>query len=181
MLRVRPRRNRDVNLGEAIEVGSIEAPLSLYSGTIQADWIDYNGHMNVAYYVLVFDQGTDALLDYLGMDERYRQRTGFTTYVLEGHVTYDRELMQGDPVRVSTQLLDWDPKRLHYFQYMHHDGADYLAATTEIMLMHIDSRGPKATPMPDEVVERVEAVMEAHAGLPRPAKAGRVIGIRRRP
>jgi acyl-CoA thioester hydrolase len=64
---------------------------------------------------------------------------------------------------------------------MHHDGKDYLAATSEIMLMHVDSRGPKATPMPGEVVERVEAVMEAHAGLPRPTKAGRVIGIRRRP
>jgi acyl-CoA thioester hydrolase len=181
MSRVRPRRTRDVNFREAIEVGSIEAPLSLYSGTIHPDWIDYNGHMNVAYYVLVFDHGTDALLDYLGMDERYRRGTGFTTYVLETHVTYDRELMQDDPVRVSTQLLDWDSKRLHYFQYMYHDGGDYLAATTEIMLMHMDSRGPKAVPMPEDVLERVEAVMEAHAGLPRPATAGRVIGIRRRP
>ncbi|MDH3413494.1 MAG: thioesterase family protein, partial [Gammaproteobacteria bacterium] len=112
----------------------IKAPLVLHQGTIKGDWIDYNGHMNVAYYVLVFDHATDALLDYLGMDEGYRANTGFTTYVLETHVTYDRELKEDDPVRVETQLLDFDAKRLHYFSRMFHAQEDYLAATTEIML-----------------------------------------------
>ena len=158
----------------------IDAPLVLHHGTIQGDWIDYNGHMNVAYYVLVFDNATDALLDYLGMDEAYRSRTGFTTYVLETHVTYDRELKENDPVRVETQLLDFDPKRLHYFGRMFHESEGFLAATTEIMLMHIDSRGPKAAVMPEPVLERVEAVMAAHRALPKPREAGRVIGIRRK-
>ena len=158
----------------------IDAPLVLHHGTIQGDWIDYNGHMNVAYYVLVFDNATDALLDYLGMDEAYRSRTGFTTYVLETHVTYDQELKQNDPVRVETQLLDFDPKRLHYFSRMVNESEGFLAATTEIMLMHIDSRGPKAAPMPEPVLGRVEAVMAAHRTLPRPHEAGRVIGIRRK-
>ncbi len=159
---------------------TIEAPLALHQGSIQREWIDYNGHMNVAFYVLVFDQATDAFLDYLGMDEHYRSETGFTTYVLETHVTYDRELKERDPVRVETQLLDFDPKRLHYFSHMFHADENFLAATTEIMLMHIDSRGPKAAAMPDKVLERVEAVMAAHRALPRPKQAGRVIGIRRR-
>ncbi|HSS64018.1 MAG TPA: thioesterase family protein, partial [Gammaproteobacteria bacterium] len=97
----------------------IDAPLVLHQGKIQRDWIDYNGHMNVAYYVLVFDNATDALLDFLGMDEDYRKQTGFTTYVLETHVTYDRELKENDPVRVETQLLDFDAKRLHYFSRMY--------------------------------------------------------------
>lgn len=158
----------------------IDAPLVLHQGKIKRDWIDYNGHMNVAYYVLVFDNATDALLDYLGMDEDYRKKTGFTTYVLEAHVTYDRELKENDPVRVETQLLDFDPKRLHYFSQMYHGSEGFLAATTEIMLMHIDSRGPKAAAMPGEVLERVEAVMVAHRKLPRPPQAGRVIAIRRR-
>ncbi|MDH3315100.1 MAG: thioesterase family protein [Gammaproteobacteria bacterium] len=158
----------------------IKAPLVLHQGTIKGDWIDYNGHMNVAYYVLVFDHATDALLDYLGMDEGYRANTGFTTYVLETHVTYDRELKEDDPVRVETQLLDFDAKRLHYFSRMFHAQEDYLAATTEIMLMHIDSRGPKAAAMPDAVLARVEAVMAVHRALPRPEQAGRVIGIRKR-
>ncbi len=158
----------------------IDAPLVLHQGKIKRDWIDYNGHMNVAYYVLVFDNATDALLDYLGMDEDYRKKTGFTTYVLEAHVTYDRELKENDPVRVETQLLDFDAKRLHYFSQMLHGAEGFLAATTEIMLMHIDSRGPKAAPMTDDVLERVESVMAAHRELPRPPQAGRVIGIRRR-
>ncbi len=158
----------------------IDAPLVLHQGKIKRDWIDYNGHMNVAYYVLVFDNATDALLDYLGMDEDYRKKTGFTTYVLEAHVTYDRELKENDPVRVETQLLDFDAKRLHYFSQMFHGAEGFLAATTEIMLMHIDSRGPKAAPMTDDVLERVESVMAAHRELPRPPQAGRVIGIRRR-
>ncbi len=157
-----------------------DAPLVLHQSKIKGEWIDYNGHMNVAYYVLVFDNATDALLDYLGMDEAYRKRTGFTTYVLETHVTYDRELREDDPVRVETQLLDFDPKRLHYFSQMYHGSEGFLAATTEIMLMHIDSRGPKAAAMPGEVLERVEAVMVAHRKLPRPPQAGRVIAIRRR-
>lgn len=158
---------------------TVDAPLSLHTGVIRPEWIDYNGHMNVAFYVLAFDHGTDALLDYLGMDERYRADTGFTTYVLETHVTYDRELREGDAYRLETRLLDFDAKRLHYFQAMYHANAGFLAATTEIMLMHIDSRGPKATPMPAEVLARVEAVMAAHRNLPRPPQAGRVIGIRR--
>lgn len=158
---------------------SIDAPLSLHTGSIQAEWIDYNGHMNVAFYVLVFDHGTDAFLDYLGMDERYRAETGFTTYVLETHVTYDRELKSGDRFRLQTQLLDFDAKRLHYFQQMYHAEEGFLAATTEIMLMHIDSRGPRATPMPEAIVSRVELVMTAHRALPHPPQAGRVIGIRR--
>lgn len=158
----------------------IDAPLVLHQGKIQRDWIDYNGHMNVAYYVLVFDNATDALLDFLGMDEDYRKQTGFTTYVLETHVTYDRELKENDPVRVETQLLDFDAKRLHYFSRMYHGDEGFLAATTEIMLMHIDSRGPKAAAMPEPVLGRVNAVMAAHRRLPRPSQAGRVIAIRRR-
>lgn len=158
----------------------IEAPLALHRGTIRSDWIDYNGHMNVAYYVLVFDHATDAFLDFLGMDEAYRANTGFTTFVLETHVTYELELKEADAVRVETQLLDFDAKRLHYFARMYHDDEDFLAATTEIMLMHIDPRGPEGAPMPDAVLARVEAVMAAHRALPRPEQAGKVIGIRRR-
>lgn len=161
------------------KIMTVDAPLSLHTGSIRSEWIDYNGHMNVAFYVLVFDHGTDAFLDYLGMDERYRSDTGFTTYVVETHVTYDRELKEGNGFRLETQLLDFDAKRLHYFQTMYHAKAGFLAATTEIMLMHIDTRGPRAAPMPSEVLARVEAVMAAHRALPQPSQAGRIIGIRR--
>jgi len=154
-----------------------ESPLSLNRGSIRSDWIDHNGHMNVAYYVLVFDQGSDALLDYLGMDTAYRARTGYSTYVLESHITYERELKEGDEYRVTCQLLDCDAKRLHYFQHLYLEREGTLASTTEIMLMHMDMATVRSTPMPESVAERVASVMEAHIRLPRPPQAGRVIGI----
>ena len=151
-------------------------PLCLHRGTIRPEWIDYNGHMNVAYYVLVFDQGTDGLLDYLGMDAEYR-RSGFSTYVLEAHITYERELKEGEPYRVTVQLLDADAKRLHYFERLYREGDDSLCATTEIMLMHMDMSTVRSAPMPEPVRANVAALLEAHARLPRPPQAGRVIGI----
>jgi acyl-CoA thioester hydrolase len=156
---------------------NIEAPLCLHRGEIRPEWIDYNGHMNVAYYVLVFDLGTDALLDYLGMDKAYRTRTGFSTYVLEAHITYERELKEGEAYRVTAQLLDFDAKRLHYFERLYRESDDTLAATTEIMLMHMNMATVRSAPMPDAVADTVATVMQAHAVLPRPPQAGRIIGI----
>jgi acyl-CoA thioester hydrolase len=156
---------------------SVDAPLCLHRGSIRPEWIDYNGHMNVAYYVLVFDQGTDALLDYLGMDAAYRERTNYSTYVLESHITYERELKEGEGYRVTAQLLDADAKRLHYFEELYREADDSLCATTEIMLMHMDMGSVRSTPMPEPVRDKVTSVMRAHADLPRPPQAGRVIGI----
>ncbi len=151
--------------------------MCLYRGSIRAEWIDYNGHMNVAYYVLVFDRGGDALLDYLGIDAAYRERAGCSTYVLESHITYERELKQGDAYRVSAQLLGFDAKRVHYFQCLYRDADGALAATTEILFMHMDMAAGRSAPMPASVRERLASVMDAHARLPRPPQVGRVIGI----
>lgn len=154
-----------------------EALLCLHRGAIKPEWIDHNDHMNVAYYVLVFDLGTDGFLDYLGIDKEYRRRSGNSTYVLESHITYEREMKEGDPYRVTTQLLDWDAKRLHYFEQLFHDRDGTLAATTEIMLIHMDMRTVRSAPMPAEIQARVAALMEAQGSLPRPPQAGRVIAI----
>jgi len=156
---------------------SIDAPLCLHRGTVLPEWIDYNGHMNVAYYVLAFDRGTDELLDYLGIDSAYRARTGYTTYALEAHITYERELKAGEAYRVTAQMLDCDAKRLHYFEQLYREADDSLCATTELMLMHMDTASVRGTPMTDEVRAKVEAVKKAHAALPRPPQVGRVIGI----
>ena len=155
----------------------IESPLCVHRGSIRSDWIDHNGHMNVAYYVLVFDQGTDGLLGCLGMDAAYRESTGCSTYVLESHITYERELKAGETYRVTAQLLDWDAKRLHYFEHLYRDADDMLCATTEIMLMHMDMATVRGTPMTESVRETVASVMQTHAHLPRPPQAGRIIGI----
>ncbi|HRP75551.1 MAG TPA: thioesterase family protein [Rhodocyclaceae bacterium] len=156
-------------------------PLETARGDVPAEWIDYNGHMNVAYYVLAFDQGTDRFLGTLGMDPDYPRREGGSTFALEMHVTYDRELKQGDPYVVYTQLIDADAKRIHMHHTMRHATEGWLAATNEVITMHIDMGQRRSAPFPAHIQPRVDALRSAHATLPRPATLGRLIGIRRKP
>jgi acyl-CoA thioester hydrolase len=156
----------------------IESPLCLYTGAVPPEWIDYNGHMNVAYYVLAFDHATDAFMDYLGMGQDYRERQQCSTFVVEAHVNYQRELVAGDPLRITTQLLGFDNKRLHYFHYLYHAGKGFLSATTELMLIHVNLAERHSTSMPLAIMDRLNALMTAHIQLPQPPQSGRVIGVR---
>lgn len=159
----------------------IESPLALYQGFVQPEWIDYNGHMNVAYYVLAFDHATDALLDYLGMNDAYREHTQCSAFVLETHVNYQRELAASDPLRITTQLLGFDSKRIHHFHRMYHGEEGFLAATTELILIHVDLTQRHSTPMPLEILDRLNTIMTQHMQMPRPPQSGRVIGVRSKP
>lgn len=155
-------------------------PLETARGHVPAEWIDYNGHMNVAYYVLAFDRGTDRLMAFLGMPpDDPRRATHSSTFALEMHVTYDRELRRDDPWTVHTRLVDADHKRIHLFHEMRHATEGWRAATNELITMHIDMRERRSAPFPDDVLHRLEALQAAHATLPRPDSLGRVIGIRR--
>lgn len=146
---------------------------------IEQGWIDYNGHMNMAYYPLLFDRALDEVSGYLGMGPDYAATRRLTTYTAEIHLCYVRELRPGDRVTVATRLLDHDEKRLHFYQEIHHlDG--WLSATCETLTLHVDMGGPKVAPFPPDVMERVERLAAAHAGLPAPQRAGRAIAIRRR-
>lgn len=155
------------------------APLQLNRGSVQPDWIDYNGHMNLAYYVVAFDQAFDDFLDYVGIDAGYRDNTGCTTFALEAHTVYLRELKLAEPYVVRTQLLDLDAKRVHVFHAMHHAEHDFLVATTEVVSMHIDLSGPRGAPFAAAQAGILSEVLAAHSILDRPAQAGRSVGIRR--
>tara|TARA_E500000305_G_scaffold10457_1_gene7103 strand:+ start:2130 stop:2633 length:504 start_codon:yes stop_codon:yes gene_type:complete len=147
--------------------------------TVQPDWVDYNGHMNVGYYLVAFDKATDALLDHLGIGAAYRQEYDASVFVLEAHVTYDREVGLGDGLRFSTQILDHDAKRMHVFHRMYHADKHYLAATNELMIMHIDLKTRRSAPFPAMALGRLRDLMRDHDSLPRPDAAGRAIAIRR--
>ncbi len=148
-------------------------------GRIRPEWIDYNGHMNVAYYVLAFDQGADRFLADMGLDADYL-RAGGSTFALEMHVTYDRELHLDAPYEVRTQLVDADTKRLHLFHRMFHAEEGWLAATNEVITMHIDMATRRSAPFPAVIQDSVDRMLTAHAKIPRPDGLGRAIGIRRR-
>ncbi len=156
----------------------IESPLCLYTGVALPEWIDYNGHMNVAYYVLAFDHATDAFMEYLGMGRDYQECQRCSTFVVETHVNYQRELAAGDPIRITTQLLGFDSKRIHYFHRLYHAARSFLSATTELMVIHVDLAERHSAPMPLPVLERLSALMAAHMQLPRPPQSGRVMGVR---
>jgi acyl-CoA thioester hydrolase len=155
------------------------APLELLREAVRPEWIDYNGHLNVAYYVLVFDHATDRLFDLLDIGAAYVKRTNHSAFVLETHVGYRREVTEGAPLRVTGQLLDADDKRLHIFFRMLHAEQGFLSATSELLCLHVDLGARRAAPFPAEVRRRMDHVLAAQAELPRPDEAGRSIGIRR--
>ena len=144
------------------------------------DWIDYNGHLNMAYYNVLFDRAADEAFALLGMGPDYARDRKLTTYTAEIHVCYVRELHLGHKVRSSLQLLDHDEKRFHYFQELRHEDG-WLAATSEVLTLHVDMTGPRVAAFPPDIEARLDAMRTAHAALPWPERAGRSIGIRRKP
>lgn len=154
-------------------------PSRLWEETVTPDWVDYNGHMNVAYYVLIFDHATDAFLAKIGINETLRRDTGSSVFVAEAHVTYDNEVMAGERVYVTTQLLDCDEKRLHLFHTMHNGKDDSLCATNELMILQVNLNTRKVGPFPSHVQDRIRDVYKAHETIAAPAQQGRTIGIRR--
>ena len=147
--------------------------------TVKPEWIDHNGHLNMAYYNVLFDNAADEFFATFGIDETYIARTGFSTFSAEFHVCYLREVHEGNQVYVTSQLLDFDEKRFHFFQELYHaDG--WLSATGEGLGLHVELAGPKVAPMPAETTEKLTAIYEDHRQLPSPERAGRSIGIKRR-
>lgn len=158
---------------------TLAAPFVSTPMDVIADWIDYNGHLNMAYYNVIFDRGLDQAFDVMGIGASYARDRKLTIYTAEAHVCYVRELHLGDRVTVSFQILDHDAKRVHGYQEIRHaDG--WLAATSETMSLHIDMAGPKVAPFPPDVMPKVEALAAIHAALPAPERAGRSIGIARK-
>ncbi|MEQ8859996.1 MAG: thioesterase family protein [Pseudomonadales bacterium] len=157
-----------------------DCPILCPAQCVEQAWIDYNGHMNMAFYNLLFDRALDHVYDLLGIGESYVRAGGGSCFTLEAHVNYLQELVLDDPVRVTFQLLDSDPKRLHFFEHMYHAEQGYLAATSEQLALHVDMASRRAGPFPDDVMQRVDRLMALHEPLPRPEQAGRAMGIRRR-
>ncbi len=160
--------------------GDASAPLCLHRETVRPEWLDYNGHMNVAYYVLICDHAGDAAMDWLDLGRAYRERTGGSIFAVEAHVTYDRELSEGDPVLVETLALEAGVKKLRLFHTLRHAEDGFVAATNEVLLLHVDLVSRRVVPWPDDGLARINALVSAHGRLPRPPQVGRHVGAPRR-
>ncbi len=155
-----------------------EAPFDRHRETVRPEWIDYNGHMNVAFYVLAFDHATDRFADHVGLDAAYRAAADASFFVVDMNVSYRREVHEGAPLAIATQLLDYDAKRMRFFHTMRHAEEGFVAATNEIVTVHVDMAARRSAPMPDPVMHRLAAVHAAHVRLPAPDEAGRVLALR---
>ena len=144
---------------------------------VEPGWIDYNGHLNMAYYNVLFDRAVDEAYELLGCGEAYVAERRHSCFTAEVHVRYLRELHAGDPVRVTFQLLGYDAKRLHYFEQLFHAAEGWLSATSENMALHVDMAAQKTAPFPDAVLARLAHMKAVHAKLPVPAAAGRRIAM----
>ena len=122
--------------------GIMSRPVIEYEAVVRPEWIDSNGHLNLAYYVVVFDLATDALYAALDIGDAYREASGNSCFTAETHTLYEREVHLGDKLKVRSWLLGADTKRLHYFHEMFHVGSGERSAVQELMALHIDMRDP---------------------------------------
>ena len=141
-------------------------------GIVRPEWIDYNGHMNVAYYVLAFDLAIDALWSRIGITDEYIRETRGSTFAVETHVTYQEELKEGAPYFVAMQLIAYDEKRIHHFQRMYHAEEHYLAATAEWMSLHVDLNVRRVTQWPETVLDALAEIAAAQDPGNFPEEAG---------
>ena len=153
---------------------------SIHHGTVLPEWIDYNGHMNLAYYLVAFDQASDGFTDFIGLDRPYRAAHDSTIFVVEAHLTYARELVEAEAFRIETRVLGVDGRKLRLFQAMYRAGETEIAATNELMILHVDMRTRRSAPFPAPILARLIELEALQAAHPLPKQAGRSISLKSR-
>ncbi|MCV0429923.1 MAG: thioesterase family protein, partial [Roseibium sp.] len=140
-----------------------EKPVQSNVMTVKNDWIDYNGHLNMAYYNVLFDTAVDQVFEELGMGPDYVKSRNASFFTAEVHVCYVRELTAGMPVIVDLQLIDFDTKRAHFYQELRHADENWLSATSEQLSLHVDMTARKVSPWPEDILANLTALYEAQA------------------
>lgn len=156
------------------------APIVSPTQTVIEDWIDYNGHLNMAFYNVIFDRAVDHFYDLLGVGAQYAGSGAGSCFTMEIHVHYLNEVSLDDELELHLQLLDYDSKRLHYFQQMYHKEQGYLAATSEQLALHVDLSTRRSGAFPQHVLDRLDAMANTHLPLDAPSQVGHRIGIKRK-
>ena len=135
--------------------------LHISSQKIKKEWTDYNGHMNVAYYVLIFDlYAAEILMTKFNMGEKSAKETNKSTMVVESHITYNQELKEGDEVDLNLIYFSHDKKRLLYKFEMKHKTKKYLASTIEILALYVDLEKRKVAEFEDEKIKIMDDYIE---------------------
>lgn len=151
--------------------------LITYRTQVQQDWVDYNGHLRDAYYLLIFSYATDALMERIGLDADARGQSGHSLFTLEAHINYLHEVKLDTDVWVQTQIIGFDKKRLHLYHSLHREGFDQALAASEQMLLHVDLAGPKSAPFSSRSVELLALLQRGQHDLLNPTLVGQVIRL----
>jgi acyl-CoA thioester hydrolase len=151
----------------------------LLETSVKKEWIDLNGHMNMAYYVLLFDQALTVFLEENNLGDEYVRENNLSMFALENHVTYQNELRENDPLDVHFQLIDMDNKFIHYFMRIFHQETHALSATMEQISLHVNMETRHPTRFTAQIKEKLIGYLEDHKQYPAPREMGRSIGIRR--
>lgn len=151
--------------------------LITYRTPVQEDWVDYNGHLRDAFYLLIFSYATDALMERIGLDEGSRGQSGDSLFTLEAHINYLHEVKLGTEVWVQTQIIGFDRKRLHVYHSLHREGSDEALAASEQMLLHVDLSGPKSAPFSEHSAMLLQGLVDEQTDLSPAAFVGRVIAL----
>ena len=154
----------------------IDAPLDVYRCQVIQEWVDYNDHMTEAAYLTVFGWASDVLFQFIGVDDAYRV-AGSSFYTVETHIIYEREAALNDALKVTTQVLDFDAKRLHFNHEMFNFGTGQRLSTCEQMLLHVDSEAAKASAIKPPVALALGAILSSHRALATPPQVGRTMKI----
>jgi acyl-CoA thioester hydrolase len=142
---------------------------------VEPTWIDYNGHLNMAYYNVLIDRAVDEAFELVGLGPDYISSRNASYFTAEAHVRYVRELTANTSVRVTCQLLAYDAKRLHFYAELLQAAEGWVSATSEQLALHVDMKTRRVSPWPDDILERLAAMKAAHASLPMPEAVGRKI------
>jgi acyl-CoA thioester hydrolase len=144
---------------------------------VEQHWLDYNGHMNMAFYHVLFDRALDEAFTLIGLGPDYVASRNASYFAAEAHVRYHRELTEGCQVRATLQLIDFDDKRLHCYLELRHAQDGWLSASAELLSLHVDMASRKVTPFPPDILTNLALLKAAHARLKTPADLGRRIGL----
>ncbi|AUY35243.1 thioesterase [Pseudomonas soli] len=151
--------------------------LITYRTRVLPEWVDYNGHLRDAYYLLIFSFATDALMERIGLDGQARGQSGHSLFTLEAHINYLHEVKLDIEVWVQTHIIGFDKKRLHLYHSLHRNGFDEALSASEQMLLHVDLAGPRSTAFGEHSVMLLRELTQQQYDLPLPALTGRVIRL----
>ncbi|MFJ4113227.1 thioesterase family protein [Pseudomonas sp. NPDC089758] len=153
--------------------------LITYRTPVQEDWVDYNGHLRDAFYMLIFSYATDALMERIGLDTDSRGHSGNSLFTLEAHINYLHEVKLGTEVWVQTHILGFDRKRLHVYHSLHRAGFEDVLAASEQMLLHVDLAGPKSAPFTQKTEAALQSILDSQKDLASPEHVARVMRLAR--